>query len=136
MGIYRCYNEDCTEQANGRLGFDFEAGVPVCPKCKCDGRKPEFASMINELPTTHLVVKDKAGPIITSMGRRRIACMPTSNKYPERATDLPSAVNCSACKESKYYASTYYVDAANEEPAGNAPEPNPVVGQKLAEVMD
>jgi hypothetical protein len=131
MTMYRCYNEDCTEQPNGRLGFDFSGTVPICPKCQCDGRQPEFAVMIQELSTIHLVVKDKAGPIVTTMGRRRVACQPTATKYPDNATDDPNAVNCPECQQS-----TAFAEVVKQRTPPEPVKAVPQEGQKLAQVMD
>lgn len=100
MGYWRCHNETCTEDPAGRLQYDFESKLPVCPKCGTDRRKPEHSNMITELVCMHYFVQDKNGPIIGSRFRYRIACDPNLKVLGgnDRAAGDPHAVNCTKCK--------------------------------------
>lgn len=99
MNLYRCQNEDCSDDPHGRLIFDFENDVPVCPKCSADARTPYGTNVVIVRVPVHLHVKDPAGPIITPRGRLRVACSPDASKLPRAATGVPVAATCPACRE-------------------------------------
>lgn len=103
MRIFRCLNQECSEHPHGRPGFDFQAatdkmpdGSPLeCPKCGSE-------ALVPVLPV-HLLVKDKAGPIKTGLGRRTIACRPDIKTISGRLTGEPAAVTCPSCQASEAY---------------------------------
>lgn len=103
MRMYRCLNPDCTEHPHGRPGFDFTTegttqpnGEPLeCPKCG--------GTELTPLIPVHLIVADKAGPIKTGKGRRRIVCRPDLVKIQGRLTGETAAVTCPVCAASKEF---------------------------------
>lgn len=101
--MYRCQNQECSNDAHGRLIFDFEADEPVCPKCEADGRLPEYKAVVLSLVVLHFIHPDKRGAIITPNGRQRVACMPDSVLDGIRGTASPPVVNCKACKDTPAY---------------------------------
>ncbi len=98
MGLWRCYQgSPCATDEHGRWR-DFESDVPVCPGCGCDGRQPEGRGVINARAVLHLLVKDKAGPIIGRGSRLRILCNPALKlSRVVMGTGEPSIANCPAC---------------------------------------
>jgi hypothetical protein len=77
MAMWRCQNEECSEDPSGRLIFDFEVAdgqPPICPSCKADVRKPEQRFTLVKLETVHLHVKDPNGPDVGRGHRYRVAC--------------------------------------------------------------
>lgn len=102
MPLFRCTNEDCSEADIDRPpALDFEAVLPVCPKCKADGRKNP--NKVVPLATIHYLVATDDGPIRTPNGNRLIACLPAQRKLPKHATATAEAANCPACRESQVY---------------------------------
>lgn len=103
MAFYRCYNPACTE--DDMPGCAFEADVPVCPKCKLDGRTADGKEAIIPILVIHLIVADKAGPIRGAYGQRFAAVCNRALKLDRagkfRATADPAAVTCKACLEHK-----------------------------------
>jgi hypothetical protein len=101
MPLFRCLNEDCSESYDGPPQFDFEADLPVCPKCKKDGRKHPQA--VIERATIHYLANDDDGPIRTPHGSRLVACQPALRRLPKHATGETAAVTCPACKASAIF---------------------------------
>lgn len=105
MGLWRCQRQECSEDAAGRLIFDFEIAdgqPPVCPKCKSDPRRPEHRRLVIRLECIHLHVKDANGPDIGHGDRWRVAC--GGSMKGRRVSAEPAAVNCPKCKASAEYA--------------------------------
>lgn len=108
MGLWRCQNPECSEDAAGRLIFDFEADLPICPKCAADSRKPEFRHTIVKREVVHLHVRDKKGPDVGVGSRYRIACVAaTEGRKASVAGKFGSgdatAATCPACKKTPEY---------------------------------
>lgn len=103
MPLFRCQGSKCSEDAHGRLIFDFESNRPVCPKCKKDAR--QFPNLIVKLETTHLVVEDPAGKIKGRHEMLRCICQPDREQMDDRfrISTVAGVVNCPACKKSDEY---------------------------------
>jgi hypothetical protein len=94
-----CMNPECLEQSDAsRFEFDVDHDRFACPKC--GNNVPPGVGL---LVLTHLLVSDRAGPIIGTMGRRyRLAChkdrayLATVTNL-EAATVCPSIANCPGC---------------------------------------
>lgn len=95
-----CVNPECLESGEQRFEFPIENGDVVCPKCGAD-RTP----MIGLLVVTHLLVRDKAGPVVGNGGLKfRIACDTTGKRThlatitnQEAATGDYRSCNCMPC---------------------------------------
>lgn len=109
MGLFRCRNESCAENLGPHPEFDFEADLPVCPKCQADGRQEPGA--VTERACIHYLVNDAAGPIRTANGRRLVACRPGMKQFPPHATGHHSAVTCPECKKTAVFQSHEAADA-------------------------
>lgn len=94
--IWRCTNQKCGTDGGGLPCHEFEADKPICPKCKWDGRKPEYKNRVIKLETLHLHIEDVNGPDIGNGARYRLAC--GGSMAGKRATAVTSVVNCPACK--------------------------------------
>ena len=104
MALWRCLNEQCTEDLFGRLGYDFESEEPICPKCTYDHRTYEGSEVVIKREVVHFIVIDRWGPIRTPKGRRRVACQPNNGIIGnQRLTSEPQVVNCPACKCSSIF---------------------------------
>jgi predicted nucleic-acid-binding Zn-ribbon protein len=94
MGLWRCQNLKCTEDASGRLAFDFVADKGECPKCgSYIKRKPSSVikrECIHFDEPTDLVVDN------FQRGRNESACDP-GKPFKGMATGDPSCVTCPAC---------------------------------------
>lgn len=94
--LWRCLNPDCHEGKPGEAPvFDFEADLPVCPKCGADGRKHPLR--IAERACVHYLVNADDGPVKTPHGNRRVACLPAVKKLPPHCTGEVACVTCPAC---------------------------------------
>ena len=99
MGMYRCQAPQCADRL-GRLLFDFESEVPVCPQCGTNGRIPRFANIIIKLETLHFEPMSH----IEGIGIGEVACTPGKPR-PDlwRATGMASVANCKACKATQVW---------------------------------
>ncbi len=96
-----CRNPECVETGNKYI-FEIKHDKPSCPKCGAD-RTPYVGLLI----LTHLLVRDKNGPIQGVGGLRySIACdqkraylSTLTNK--EAATDNQDLFNCTLCQDSR-----------------------------------
>lgn len=94
-----CRNPECLENDNKYI-FEIKHDNPACPKCGAD-RTPFVGLLI----LTHLLIRDKSGPIQGVGGLRySIACdqkraylSTLTNK--EAATDNQNIFNCRLCRE-------------------------------------
>lgn len=100
--LFRCTNPACSTDPAGREIFDFEADLPICPKCKADIRRPEHRHTIVKLETIHLHIKDAAGPDIGKGNRYRIACGGSLGGG-KLGTAEAKAVTCPKCKATAEY---------------------------------
>lgn len=103
---FRCLNKKCASAGGGRPQFDFAAEVPVCPKCKWDGRKPGFENCVVPLVVIHFDLPDNSGArsqdaTHPSLGRR--ACDPGKPIRGGRGTGNPTAATCPACQDSESF---------------------------------
>lgn len=100
MGLFKCMNKRCWSES-GRPGFDFEDGMPVCPKCNTDQRDKRLGYLIVDRVLIHY---DPPHDSVDGVGKGYIAC----SKIPvhevamrgQQASGEPVAVNCQKCKES------------------------------------
>ncbi len=99
MPLYRCVNTNCPDAVPH---YDFEAPLPVCPKCGADARKN--SQLIVPRAEIHYLVNDPAGPIVTPHGNRRIACDPKAKRLPKHATGESICVTCPKCVASQVVA--------------------------------
>lgn len=100
--FWRCYTDSCTEDLAGRLGFDFWAEKPICPKCGANPVNPQHRTTVVPLIVTHFLVKDPKGKIVGNGSMMRIACSPALTRVPfppvGQATRSFSVVTCPLCK--------------------------------------
>ncbi len=102
MRFYRCYNPDCATNPHGRLGFDFEAEQPTCPKCQTDGNDPLYSQVVISLILMHFELPSK----VKLVGTGRVACKPDVNAIGKaRFSREPTAVNCKACRATDVFKS-------------------------------
>lgn len=97
---FRCY--DCYLKSRGDREYsEWNGDIPTCQRCKAT------APMVVPLVDIHLVISDPNGPIVTGMGRFRMACRPMRDKLATKQvasmTGDPSAVTCLECKRTKSY---------------------------------
>jgi hypothetical protein len=100
--FWRCYGKNCTEDAAGRLGFDFWAEKPTCPKCGASAANPQHRAQVVPLVVTHFLVEDPKGKIVGNGSMLRVACSPAMTKIPfppvGQASLSFSVVTCPLCK--------------------------------------
>lgn len=104
--LWRCQNAGCSNDPSGRLIFDFEAELPICPKCGADARRPEFRQTVIRRECIHLHVPTPNGPDIppSSSVRYGLACHPTKSALVGgRATSEAICVTCPACMKTQEY---------------------------------
>ena len=94
-----CFNPECREDSDqDRFEFDVEHDKFCCPKCGND-RPPGVGLLV----LTHLLIRDRKGPIHGDMGQSyRLAChkdrayLATVSNL-EAATGDPQFCNCPGC---------------------------------------
>jgi len=95
-----CRNPECLENGK-RFLFEIEHDNPACPKCGAN-RQP----MIGLIVLTHLLVRDKSGPVEGHGGLRYSLACNTPRAYLATATNLEAATdsaelyNCPGCAQS------------------------------------
>jgi hypothetical protein len=100
---YRCQNPKCSADPHGRSIYDFWAAEPVCPKCKCDARKPRMGGVVIPLVVLHFE-PPVAG--IDGMGTGFLACnerVKVGASSSVRVTGDPTVVTCPDCKLTEAY---------------------------------
>jgi len=102
MGLWRCQSPSCSEDLHGRLGFDFEADQPKCPKCartNIPGRPERITKLavIHYDPPTEEIVDG------FKRGLNEWACQPGKTWKGGHATGDAIAVNCPACKKTEIW---------------------------------
>lgn len=105
MPMFRCYNQKCSTDKHGRLGFDFEAPVSaiVCPKCGA-GKTARTAQLIVKLACIHFDPPTD----IYGIGENSIACNPEKHVGRDaRASGAHDAVTCKACRATRVFQDSY-----------------------------
>jgi hypothetical protein len=96
---YRCQNEACSEDAAGRLIFDFWTERPICPKCGTDGK--QMPDIVIPLAVVHFDPPSH----VKNRGQRIAAC--DSQGYGGRAVSgNPNVVNCPECRATAAWKTT------------------------------
>lgn len=101
MYLFRCLNPKCADSRD-KIGHDFSAEIPTCPKCGLDGRDPRYRAFMQRLTVIHF---DPPGDVIEGVGKNVTLCTGEfishlGHKRPlEQATSDPGSVNCPACLE-------------------------------------
>ena len=101
MPAYRCHNAKCSERDHGKLGFDFEvaAGAPVvCPKCGA-GKTPRTQALLTKVAVVHYDPPSTFGGV----GMGFCACNPEKTLPGPKASGVPSAVTCKACRATEIF---------------------------------
>lgn len=101
MTLYRCWNASCATDKAGRLGFDFDASEPVCPRCGADARQPRTANVVIELAVIHFEPPSPRDGI----GIGETACKPgyARHRIARHATSDPRVVNCAECRKTEVF---------------------------------
>ena len=98
MNLYRCNNSKCR-------GAEFEAEEPVCPGCKVDARIPKYAHVIQQLEILHFNPPDL---IVPELRLGTMACDPTKSCAGHWFTNVPSVVNCRACRATQVWKDAFH----------------------------
>lgn len=132
MGLWRCTRISCSTDPHGRNLFDFEADLPVCPKCAADMRKPR--SGVLKLECVHY---DPPGDLVIDQfrrGKNEAACAP-GKPFRGFASGAPDAVTCPACKRTEAWREAA-VDVGVILPTPPDEEPVPGPGPEVPEAGD
>ena len=98
--LFRCLNPKCSDVLD-KIGHDFAADLPVCPKCGLDARNPKYRRFMELVTVIHF---DPPENIVPGVGVNLSLC---NGKTPaelgavrpmEQLTGDPEAVTCPVCK--------------------------------------
>ena len=104
---------------------DFSSGVPVCPQCGADARKPREEGYIVPLVTIHF---DPPDAVLRGRGQGIMACTGVSWPPGTSVSGETAVVTCPACRETDAFKAT---ESKQHPPPGEQPSEEALRGRFL-----